>query len=133
MNIKSTIGGVVVSAFFLGAGSLAAQAATEYWDTGQVVIGGVDQHCSVLGYVSHVGNPTNSNTPFSPTEPGYNPALGNAYTYSNGAYASGLNFISFASDGGIGQFLAQGFGQPDDTGLRRGIGRGVRIAILPRD
>jgi len=103
MSIKSTIGGVVVSAFFLGAGSLAAQAATEYWDTGQDVIGGVDQHYSVLGYVSHVGNPTNSNTPFSPTEPGYNPALGNAYTYSNGAYASGLNFISFASDGGIGQ------------------------------
>src|SRR4030088_1901627 len=102
MNIKSTIGGVLVSAFFLGAGSLGAQGATVVWDTGQDVVGGVDQHYTVLGYVSHAGNPTNSNTPFSPTEPGYTSAPANAYSYSNGAYLpTGLNFISFASDGGV--------------------------------
>lgn len=101
MNIRSTIGSTLLGALLLAAGSLGAQAATEYWDTGQDVSGGVDQHYSVLGYVSHAGNPTNSNTPFSPTAPAYTSALGDAYSYSNGAYASGLNFISFAPDGGV--------------------------------
>ncbi len=36
-------------------------------------------------------------------------------------------------DLGLRQFLAERFGEANDAGLRRTIGRGIRIALLPRD
>lgn len=102
MNIKSKVGGVLVSAFFLGAGSLAAQAATVVWDTGEGAIGGVDQHYTVLGYINNNGS--NSNAGYPSAAPGLDTsAPGPAYLYSNIGYlGTGLTFISSAPDGGIG-------------------------------
>jgi len=101
MNIKSSVGGVLVSAFFLAAGSLAAQAATVVWDTGEGASGGVDAHYTVLGYVT--SGPNNSNAAFLSTEPTIDtPAPGVAYTYSNGGYPGSLSFISSSSGGNTG-------------------------------
>jgi hypothetical protein len=101
MNFKSTIGGVLVGAFFFGAGSLAAQAATVVWDTGEGASGGVDAHYTVLGYVT--SGPNNSNAAFLSSEPTIDtPALGVAYTYSNGGYPGSLSFISSSPGGATG-------------------------------
>jgi hypothetical protein len=102
MNMKSTIGGVLMSAFFLGAGSLAAQAST-LWSTGlDANNDGIDDHYTVLGYVNNNG--TNSNVGYPAAPPALDtPAAGPAYLYPNGAYTpTGLSFISSAPGGGDG-------------------------------
>jgi hypothetical protein len=100
MNVKSSVGGVLVSAFFFGAGLLAAQAATVVWDTGEGAIGGVDQHYTVLGFVTN--NATNSNAAYFSSAPTINTPTpgGLAYTYSDPGYPGSLNFISSAPNGG---------------------------------
>jgi hypothetical protein len=106
MNMKSTIGGVLISAFFLGAGSLAAQAST-VWSTGlDANNDGIDDHYTVLGYVNN--NPTNSNVGYPAAPPALDIlAPGPAYLYANGAYGpTGLSFISSSPYGGLGSITA---------------------------
>jgi hypothetical protein len=101
MNFMSRIGGVLLGALFLGAGSLAAQAATVVWDTGEGASGGIDTHYTVLGFTDN--GPNNSNAAFFSAAPSYTAAgSGTAYTYSNGGYPGGLTFISSSPGGNTG-------------------------------
>jgi PEP-CTERM motif len=98
MNIKC---GVAAAALLLAPAFVGTAHATTY-NTGETVVGGIDQNYAVLGYIP--GNSNNSNDTLinaSPA-PGYTSAPGSAYVYSNGAYPSGLTFISSAANGGAG-------------------------------
>lgn len=103
MNIKSTIGGVLVSAFFLGVGSLATQAAT-LWSTGiDADSNGIDDNYKVLGYIPAQTDNANAGYP-SNALPAHSDEPGSAWLYSNSAYIpTGLNFISSTSGGGADQ------------------------------
>ncbi len=102
MNIKSTAAGILAVVLILGTGFAETARATTY-NTGQDVSGGgVDLNYSVLGYIAGNGNNSNDSLFNNSPAPSYTSAPGSAYVYSNGAYPSGLTFISSASGGGAG-------------------------------
>jgi hypothetical protein len=106
MNVKSKMGGALVSALFFGAGSLAAQAATwdtgVTWDTGETVVAGVDQNYAVRGYVTN--NAANSNAGYTVAAPNITGApvqpLASLFSDPGGNYPSALKFVTGAPGGG---------------------------------
>lgn len=90
--------GALVGALVL-VGTVAAQAATITYSTGQSVSGGVDANYSVIGYTGNNGTNSNGSYIGGPM-PSYT-AVGpyQASVYSNPAYAAGLTFLSTDANG----------------------------------